>query len=210
MISALEALTRLREGNRRFVSGQQTLFTHTGADWRTELTNGQAPFATILGCSDSRVPIEIVFDHGLGDLFVIRIAGNIIAPSITGSVEFAPHLCGTRLVVVMGHSHCGAVTAAVEKIKNASEPNSPNLRTIIDEIRPSVAPVLGADDSPHDHDELIDQAVRANVRASANYLRHESKLLKHLIQHEGLLVVGAEYSLTTGEVEFFDGVPTQN
>lgn len=207
MVPALEALARLREGNRRFISGQQTLFNHTGEDWRTELTNGQAPFATILGCSDSRVPIEIVFDHGLGDLFVIRIAGNIIAPSITGSVEFAPLLCNTRLVVVMGHSHCGAVTAAVDKIQNANEPDSPNLLKIIDGIRPSVVPVLGGDQHQCSQAELIDQAVRANVRASANYLRNESKLLKNLIDNEGLLVVGAEYSLETGEVDFFDGVP---
>ena len=167
---------------------------------------GQDPFAIILGCSDSRVPAELVFDQGFGDLFVIRVAGNIVAPSQVGSVEFAAARFGTRLVVVLGHSQCGAVLATIEELTGAAPRPSSNLRSIVDRVRPSVESVLARhrEAAP---DELIREAVRANVRASADHLRHGSELLETLILREGLVVVGAEYSLETGIVEFFDGVP---
>ena len=205
MISAREALERLREGNRRFVSdvrGSAALVTQTR---RTELAEGQEPFAIILGCSDSRVPAEIVFDQGLGDLFVIRVAGNIVASSQIGSVEFAAERFGTPLVVVLGHSRCGAVLATLEELRQPREKQSRNLRSIVDRIRPSVEALL-ATELRHDAESLVQHAIRSNVRVSANHLRHGSEILELRIQREGLLVVGAEYSLETGVVDFFDGV----
>jgi carbonic anhydrase len=206
MISARDAIERLREGNRRFVSGVRSNDTLASQARRTELAGGQEPFAIILGCSDSRVPAEIVFDQGLGDLFVIRVAGNIVASSQIGSVEFAAERFGTPLVVVLGHSRCGAVLATLEELTRPRENQSRNLRSIVDRIRPSVE-VLLATELRHDPDALVRNAVRNNVRVSAGHLRHGSDVLEHLIQSEGLLVVGAEYSLETGVVDFFDGVP---
>jgi len=203
MISARDALERLRQGNRRFVSDARQLDT-PASQTRRELAAGQEPFAIILGCSDSRVPAEIVFDQGLGDLFVIRVAGNIVAPSQVGSVEFAAERFGTRLVVVLGHSQCGAILATLEELGRPSEEQSRNLRSIVDRIRPSVEALTELE---HDADALVREAVRANIRASANHLRHGSEVLEQLIQNDGLLVVGAEYSLETGVVDFFDGAP---
>ena len=206
MISAQQALEHLRDGNRRFVSDVRSRDTLTSQARRHELAAAQEPFAIILGCSDSRVPAEIVFDQGLGDLFVIRVAGNIVAASQVGSVEFAAARFGTRLVLVLGHSQCGAVLATVEELQRPTDNQSRNLRSIVDRIRPSVEALL-ATELMQDPDALVRQAVRANVRASANHLRHGSEVLEQLIQKEGLLVVGAEYSLETGVVDFFDGVP---
>jgi carbonic anhydrase len=206
MVSAREALVRLREGNRRFASngrGAHAFVSHTR---RAELAAGQEPFAIILGCSDSRVPAEIVFDQGLGDLFVIRVAGNIVAPSQVGSVEFAAERYGSRLVVVLGHSTCGAIVATLEELRRPTENQSRNLHAIVDRVRPSVEALLGTD-LAHDSDALVEQAVRANIRASVDHLRHGSQLLEQLIQNDDLLVVGAEYSLETGIVDFFDGAP---
>jgi carbonic anhydrase len=205
MIAALEALARLRDGNRRFAANETPATVPLGHARRAALAAGQAPFAIVLGCSDSRVPAELVFDQGLGDLFVIRVAGNIVAPSQVGSVEFAAERFGTRLVVVMGHSQCGAVIAALESLTGTPTNHSRNLRSIVDRVRPSVETVLAA--RRDDPDALLRDAVRANVRASASHLRHGSELLEDLIRNDGLLVVGAEYSLETGIVTFFDGVP---
>ena len=206
MISGRAALDRLREGNRRFVSGASSLEERTGQARRADLVSGQEPFAIILGCSDSRVPAELVFDQGLGDLFVIRVAGNIVAPSQVGSVEFAATRFGTRLVVVLGHSQCGAIMATLEELKRPAASQSRNLRSIVDRVRPSVA-TLFESALREDAEALIQHAVRANVRASVSHLRHGSEILEQLIDREGLLVVGAEYSLETGEVEFFEGLP---
>ena len=206
MIPAPEALERLREGNRRFVAEVRDSDAPTGQTRRREVAASQEPFAIILGCSDSRVPAEIVFDQGLGDLFVIRVAGNIVAPSQVGSVEFAAERFHTRLVIVLGHSQCGAIEATLEELRRPSRDQSKNLHSIVDRIRPSVEPLLATELALH-HDTLVPLAVRANIRASANHLRHGSEILEQLIQKEGLLVVGAEYSLETGIVEFFDGVP---
>jgi carbonic anhydrase len=206
VISAREALERLRDGNRRFVSGTPSGGTAASQSRRTELTSSQEPFAIVLGCSDSRVPAEMVFDQGLGDLFVIRVAGNIVAASQIGSVEFAAERFGTRLVVVLGHSRCGAVQATLEELMRPGEKQSRNLRSIVDRIRPSVEALL-ATELKHDTESLVRHAIRSNVRVSANHLRHGSDILERLIQSDGLLVVGAEYSLNTGEVDFFDGIP---
>jgi len=203
MIPAREALQRLREGNLRFaanVRGSDAFVSHTR---RVELAAGQQPFAIILGCSDSRVPAEIVFDQGLGDLFVIRVAGNIVAPSQVGSVEFSATRYSTRLVVVLGHSQCGAILATLEELRTPTENQSHNLRAIVDRVRPSVESLLHTE-LRNDSDALVREAVRANIRASVDHLRHGSQVLEELIQREGLLVVGAEYSLDTGMVEFFE------
>jgi carbonic anhydrase len=206
LISAHEALERLRDGNRRFVAEVRNPAATASPARRIDLPADQEPFAIILGCSDSRVPAEIVFDQGLGDLFVIRIAGNIVASSQVGSVEFAAAKFGTRLVVVLGHSRCGAILATLEELRRPTENQSRGLRSIVDRVRPSVEALL-ATDLRHDLDALVQEAVRANIRASVNQLRHGSAILETLIQNEGLHVVGAEYSLETGIVDFFDGLP---
>jgi len=197
MVSWQDALRRLQDGNQTMPTSQAR---------RLELTSGQNPFAIVFGCSDSRVPVEIIFDQGLGDLFVIRVAGNVVAPSLVGSVEFAAHAFGTRLVVVMGHSKCGAVTATLDELEQPEQNRSPNLRSIVDRIRPAIEDLRDTD-LINDRDALLAHSVRANIRASANQLRHGSQILEDLIANDGLKVVGAEYSLDTGVVEFFDGVP---
>ena len=208
MTSALHALERLREGNRRFAAGDSGLESRSARTHRGDPAPGQEPFAAILGCSDSRVPVEIVFDQGLGELFVIRVAGNVVAPSQIGSVEFAAERFGTRLVVVLGHSRCGAIQATLEQLQRPSENQSRNLHSIVDRIRPSVEGLL-ATELRRDPETLVRQAVRANIRASVSHLRHGSQLIEQLVRSSGLLVVGAEYSLETGVVDFFEGVPAQ-
>jgi len=170
---------------------------------RVDFAARQEPLAVILGCSDSRVPVEVVFDQGFGDLFVIRVAGNIVAPSQIGSVEFAVERLGTRLVVVLGHTRCGAVQATLEDLQQ-KQSQSWNMNSIVSRIRPSVEGLL-ATDLKHDHAALVTHAVRANVRASVNQLRHGSDVLERLSRVDGLQIVGGEYSLDTGIVDFFDG-----
>ena len=206
MTSALDALDHLRDGNRRFASDDLGTNTLTCRTRRNELLAGQEPIAIVLGCSDSRVPAEIIFDQGIGDLFVIRVAGNVVASSQVGSVEFAAERYGTRLVVVLGHSMCGAIMATLEELERPTESRSQNLRAIVDLIRPSVEVLLQTDSLPNPN-TLMRNAVRANIRASANQLRYGSSVLERMIQRDGLLVVGAEYSLETGVVSFFDGLP---
>jgi len=203
VIDAADALARLREGNARFAASQPTTPPLSNFE-RRSLAVDQSPFAIILGCSDSRVPAELVFDQGFGDLFVIRVAGNIVAPSQVGSVEFAASKFGTKLVVVMGHSGCGAITAAVEELLDGATNESRNLRSIVDRVRPSVEAVIGGRREV-DRKTLIRESVIANVRASVDHLRHGSELLEHLIQTNGVMIVGAKYSLDTGVVRFFDG-----
>jgi carbonic anhydrase len=205
MITARDALDRLRKGNARFVADIRRRGTLTTNLPRPDLVDNQAPFAIVLGCSDSRVPVEIVFDQGFGDLFVIRVAGNIVAPSQVGSVEFAAARFGTRLVVVLGHSKCGAVAATLEELQQPTGNQSQHLRSIVDRVRPSVVGLL-ATGLKNDPEALIEQAVRANIRVSANQLRYGSAVIEQSIQNDGLMVVGAKYSLETGVVDFFDGV----
>jgi carbonic anhydrase len=202
MISAQEALARLKQGNGRFVDdiGSGEMRTRQS---KFEVIENQRPFAVILGCSDARVPAEMVFDQGFGDLFVIRVAGNVVAPSQIGSVEYAAARAGARLVVVLGHSNCGAVEATLEEMEQPTENRSLNLRSIVDRIRPSLD-TLSEQELKSGPDALMAHAVRANIRASVNHLREGSVILEHLIQGDGLMVVGAEYSLGTGVVEFLD------
>jgi carbonic anhydrase len=204
MIPASEALERLREGNRRFVSGNLNREILSSPSRRHALVKDQQPYAIILGCSDSRVPAELVFDQGLGHLFVIRVAGNVVAPSQIGSIEYAAERCGSRLVVVLGHSNCGAVEATLEELQQPSENRSPNLRSIVGRIRPSVEGLLEGDGEISQ--QTMERAVRANIDASVEQLRHGSEILEQLIRDEGLLIVGAQYCLEQGVVEFFDQV----
>lgn len=192
MISTQEALEQLKDGNSRFVSGNLT--ARTGFRRIPE----QKPMAVILGCADSRVPAEIVFDQAPGDLFVIRVAGNVVAPSQLGSVEYAAAQTGARLVVVLGHSNCGAVNATLHQMEQPSDSLSPSLATIIDRIRPALDALV----KPEDPEELVTRAVRANIDASVAQLRSDSELLQQLAEEDGLLIIGAEYSLDTGRVEF--------
>lgn len=203
MTLATEALQLLREGNQRFVSGQRK-HEEIDHDRRIEINKEQKPVAIILGCSDARVPAELIFDQGLGDLFVIRVAGNIVAPSQIGSIEFAAERYGVRLVVVLGHSQCGAILATIDELQRPVENQSRNLRAIVDRVRPAVEGLIKTD-LRHDMNKLVHHAVRANVSISVSHLRYGSEVLERLIRDEGLMVVGAEYSLETGVVEFFDG-----
>jgi len=198
MISAKEALDRLNEGNQRFVSGAGQLESHMAPRLRREFLDAQEPVAIILGCSDSRVPVEMVFDQGLGELFVIRVAGNVVAPSQIGSVEYAAECFGTPLVVVLGHTQCGAVQVTLDELRQPTGNQSHNLRSIVDRIRPSVEGLLEPD---------IEQAIRSNVRVSADNLSHGSAIIEQLVEDGKLLIVGAEYSLETGIVDFFYNVP---
>ena len=205
MMTANEALQRLQQGNKRFVSGVRSIDSLVKQMQRQDFVDGQAPFAIILGCSDSRVPAELVFDQGLGDLFVIRVAGNIVAPSQVGSVEFAASQFGTPLVVVLGHSMCGAVMATLEEIKRPSDQTSSNVLSIVSRIRPSVELLLETD--LHDNPEhLLKAAIRSNTLASTNSLRHGSQMLEQLILEDSLAIVAAEYSLETGVVEFITDI----
>ncbi|MEZ4361046.1 MAG: carbonic anhydrase [Kofleriaceae bacterium] len=197
-----EALLRLLEGNQRFRDAEAATMARP---WSHHLaTEEQRPFAIVLGCSDSRTPVEILFDQGFGELFVVRIAGNTVAPSVVGSIEFAASQFGSRLVVVMGHTRCGAITATLQSLRTGEGPESKNIRTITDRIAPHIASVAALEQK-----DVIHEAVRANVRASADHLRHGSRILEELVLSGRVVVVGAEYELETGEVHFFDGVPPE-
>ncbi|ONG41119.1 carbonic anhydrase [Enhydrobacter sp. H5] len=203
--TAEQALEMLKQGNARFVENvqnpQSTLLASNA------LTHVHEPFAIILGCSDARVPAEIVFDQGLGDLFVIRVAGNVVAPSQIGSVEFAAEKFGTKLVVVLGHSHCGAVTACVETLINPDQQFSPNLRSIVDRIRPSIYnlhEIYTANGQDIDEQELINRGIKANVRMSVTQLKHGSRILEDAVNNGSLIIVGAVYDLDTGKVTFIE------
>lgn len=192
-----EALHRLVDGNRRFRASGPT----AARSWDPKhAARAQRPFAIVLGCSDSRTPVEILFDQGFGDLFVVRIAGNIVAPSVVGSIEFAASEFGSRLVVVMGHTGCGAVTATVRAIETGAAHESSNIRDITDRIAPHIEGLVGT----VERERVVREAVRANVRASVDHLRHGSRILEDLVSAGRVVVVGAEYDLETGGVSFLD------
>ncbi len=207
MVTAHDALLELRDGNRRFVAGETDAESIASRAHHVGMSDGQNPFAIILACSDSRVPVELVFDQGFGDLFVIRVAGNVVAPSQVGSIEFAACQFGTQLVVVLGHSNCGAVIATLKELALEQTHRSPNLRAIVDRVRPAIEPVLEAH-RDSDTNTLTGAAVRANILASVERLAHGSLILEQLIESGELTIVGAEYSIETGKVEFFDKNPS--
>lgn len=205
MVTAKKALERLLQGNQRFVSGESFQVARVGNSRREELVDDQNPFAIVLGCSDSRVPLELIFDQGLGDLFVIRVAGNIVMPSQIGSVEFAADKFGTKLVVVLGHSQCGAVLATLEELEQSTESQSASLRAIVNAIRPSIEHLVDSGQE-QSRSELVQAAVQANIHASVEKLVHGSTIIENLIENEKLLVVGAEYSLETGKVKVLERI----
>lgn len=202
-MDARRAFERLRAGNRRFVDNVRGADAILSQVRRAELVAAQSPIAIVLSCSDSRVPAEIVFDQGLGDLFVIRVAGNIVAPSQLGSVEFAAERFQTRLIVVMGHTHCGAIEATLDSLLPPHTTQSESVMSIVRRIEPAVRPLLEIDGAL-DRATLLRAAGRANIRASANQLRHGTALLERLGETAGLVVVPAEYDLESGMVTFFD------
>lgn len=203
MITSAQALERLREGNRRFVAGLGSRNLEQEHSRRLELVVEQAPIAIVLGCSDSRVPAELVFDQGLGDLFVIRVAGNIAAPSQIESIEIAAQQFGTPLVVVLGHSQCSAVTASVDEQMKPVEMRSSSVGVIVKTIQPSVRAVL--DSQPGlDRQALVCASIRENVRGTVKRIKAGSDVLEKLLDQGQLHIVGAEYSLETGAVKFME------
>lgn len=203
MISAVDALERLRDGNRRFVNDEVSEEALASREHKAGAATPQKPFAIVLACSDSRVPTELIFDRGIGDLFVIRVAGNIVAPSQIGSIEYAANHFGTHLVVVLGHSNCGAIIATLKELALKESHRSPNLRAIVDRIRPALEPVL-QEDADFDDEAVVSSCVRANVRASVEALQHGSLILEQLVDAGDLRIIGAEYSIETGHIEFFE------
>ena len=203
MTTAADALKRLNEGNQRFVSGISSSQRRVYHERRKELVAGQSPYAIILGCADSRVPVNVVFDEGLGDLFVIRVAGNIVDEAITGSVEYAAANLGSKLVVVLGHTHCGAVAATLQEMQQPTNTLSSNLRFIVDSIEPAVQN-LANENSGSNSSELVSDAVKVNVLQSVANLQATSSILTDLVATGGLKFVGARYDLESGVVEFFD------
>ncbi len=192
MSSAGKALKLLKEGNRRFVAGEMVHPDQT-VDRRRELAKGQQPFAIILGCVDSRVPPEIVFDRGLGDLLVIRTAGHALDSALLNSVEFGVHELGIPLVMVLGHQKCGAVTATIEAVEKRAKPHGA-LAALVKAIKPAVQKVRGQ------AGDLFDNAVKANVELTVRRLR-ASKILAEFFEKGKIRIVGARYDLATGKVD---------
>ena len=205
-LSPAAAAGRLLDGNQRFCEGRPALSARVFSPELAE--RPQHPFAIVLGCSDSRTPVEILFDEGFGDLFVVRIAGNVVAPSVVGSIEFAASQFGTRLVVVLGHTRCGAIAATANALHTGDGPASKNIRSITDRIAPHIEPLLRSRGEPTEP-ALLRELMRANVRASVDHLCHGSRLLEELVLAGRLAVVAADYELESGRVQFFDGMPRE-
>lgn len=197
-------LEALKAGNARFLSGKSVQTADSSLKKLKDFAKaGQLPKAIVLCCSDSRAPVEMIFDQDIGDLFVIRVAGNVVAPSLVGSVEFAASLFGTRLVVVMGHTQCGAIRATLEHIHDSQATiASENIYDIVSRIRPhifQIAQLPGISDA-----EKMEQSVEANVRASVSQLSHSSRLIEELVDKGEMKIVGACLSLSSGEVTFLE------
>ena len=201
MVAANEALGRLKEGNARYVAGGHSADDNLSAERRLNTSDSQSPFAVILGCSDSRVPAEYVFDQGIGDLFVVRVAGNIAATSQIASVEFALAKFGTKLIVVLGHAQCGAVIATLEDLENQTGAGTVHLEGVVSQIQPAVQAVLDRQQGA-DREEIIAGAVRENVRHAMADMQRDSTVIADAVSDDAM-IVGAEYSLHTGIVEFF-------
>jgi len=201
-VNAQQALDKLMAGNHKFVTQANQSGVHSFPILRDEMQLEQNPFAIILGCSDARVPAELVFYQGLGDLFVIRVAGNIVAPSQIGSIEFACQQFGVQLVVVLGHTRCGAIQATVEALTGDPDDLSPNVAAIVDRVTPAVDPIVRSYQGT-DRDQLIQLAMQANIQQSVQMLQMRSRILRSLIRHDELKIVGAEYSIETGKVDFY-------
>lgn len=210
-------LERLRDGNRRFQSGTANRFSAEEAELRRQLARGQAPDAVILTCSDSRVHPTLVFDQGLGDLFTVRVAGNVVSREVLGSIEFAVGQLGSRFILILGHTGCGAVAATIDEMRSPDADLSANLRSLTDRIRPAVESALAdradaeGSDAPEglletDRDAVLERAIRANIAESARALRQGSELVARLAESGDLTIMGAEYCLETGLVDFLDAM----
>ena len=196
-------LKELKAGNKRFLAGKSVQSSKSSLKKLQDFAKtGQAPKATVLCCSDSRAPVEMIFDQDIGDLFVIRVAGNIVAPSLVGSVEFAANRFKTHLVLVMGHTQCGAITATLDHIENAQAISSENIYDLVSRIKPHILPI--AQMKKITRAEKMERAVEANVRASVNQLSHSSRLIESLVQKKEMKIIGAVLNLSTGEVDFLD------
>ena len=188
-------------GNGRFLNGESLHSPHSSLRKLKEYAkSGQSPKAIVLCCSDSRAPVEMIFDQDIGDLFVIRVAGNVVAPSLVGSIEFATSAFGTNLVLVMGHTQCGAVTAALDHIENAQAISSENIHDIVSRIKPHILFLTQMQQKPRQ--EKLALAVEANVRASVSQLQHSSALIERLVQQGKIEIHGAVLNLATGQVDF--------
>ena len=203
-LSPVEALRRLEDGNRRFISGVKSIDTMATHQQRADLAeNGQRPYAIILGCADSRAPAELIFDAGLGDLFVVRVAGNIVAPSLLGSIEFAASNFKTPLCVVLGHTLCGAVAATADLVSSKKRAPTDHIQDIVLEIEPSVRRAMTAS-SPAAANLIVEEATRLNVRRSVERLTERSAVLSDLVSAGAFKIVGGVYNLRTGHVDFID------
>jgi carbonic anhydrase len=207
-LSPAAALARLVEGNRRFHERTPNNSSDNRRLFDPAFVEGQRPFAIVVGCSDSRTPVEIIFDEGFGDLFVVRVAGPVVAPSIVGSVEFAASTFGTRLVVVLGHTNCGAIRASMNVLRTGDRPESRNIRAITDRIVPQIRGIV-RNPGTMTEAQIARAAMRCKVEGSADDLRHGSQLLEELVLAGQVAVVGADYDLETGKVDFFDGLPLE-
>lgn len=194
-LSPDKALERLVAGNARFVANKEQHPDESAAR-RRELAQGQHPFAVILGCADSRVPPELLFDEGLGDLFVIRVAGNVVDDDVLASIEYAVEHLGTKLIVVLGHEQCGAVSAAI-----SGESAAGHLGTLLSAIKPSV------EATAHSPGNQVHNCVVENAIHTARQIRESEPVLKPAIEREHLKVVAADYELDTGKVRLLEGHP---
>lgn len=200
---SIQVIEDLKAGNQRFLSGTSTQTSQSSLKKLKEFASkGQFPKAIVLCCSDSRAPVEMIFDQDIGDLFVIRVAGNIIAPSLVGSIEFAASLYGTNVVLVMGHTQCGAVTATLNHIENPQTISSENIHDIVSRIKPHIFTISQMHEISHDH--KLELAVEANVLASVSQLSHSSRLIEALVDEGSMKILGAVLDLNSGKVEFLE------
>jgi carbonic anhydrase len=201
-LSPDQALALLKEGNARFIADRPQLLAQ-GKQRRLEIAHNQTPIAVVVSCSDSRVPPELVFGRGLGELFIVRNAGNTIDTGALGSIEYAVTQLGVPLIVVMGHERCGAVDAALSVVERQAT-FSGSIGRMVEPILPAVLQAkAGLKDVKHSHDALLDASVRENVHRVVKRLRESEALLLEPLQKGKLMIVGARYDLDDGRVEFF-------
>jgi carbonic anhydrase len=201
VVSPQEAIALLRKGNQRYVSMKRLPDPGVGPDAREPLTKGQWPYATILSCSDSRVPPEVVFDEGLGRLFIVRVAGNMLAPALLGSIEYASMHSTSRLIMVMGHESCGAVGAAVHVAENPGAKETPGINDIVNRLMPAV--LKARKETGFDGKRLVEAAAKENVRMVVKQIADESAPLKKMQDNGELKIVGGYYSLATGKADIW-------
>lgn len=198
MISPQEALKRLTDGNERFAMGN-SIHPNRCEETKNALLRQQKPFVAVLSCSDSRVPIEIIFDAGLGDIFAVRTAGHVLSREVMGSLEYAVRSLGVKLVIILGHENCGAIKTAIETYQNKSYNElSENLQSIMNHIYPAIECVSS------ESQNYLDSAIRSNINYQVEDLMKKDEFIAQKAKNGDILVLGAEYSLATGKVTFFN------